>query len=75
MKRILITGGNGFLGKSVQIEFEKQKQIQQLNNPHFDVIFPTSEECDILDSYEFVLVFNINRYNSSYGGKMWWHFS
>lgn len=53
MKRILVTGGNGFLGKNIQLEFSKQKSVQQLLHPHFDVIFPTSEDCDILEYDEF----------------------
>lgn len=53
MKRILVTGGNGFLGKNVKIQFEKQKLIQQIKHPHFDVVFPTSEDCDVLDYTEF----------------------
>ncbi len=53
MKRILVTGGNGFLGRNIQLEFIKQKSVQQLLHPHFEVCFPTSSECDILDYNEF----------------------
>jgi len=53
MKRILVTGGGGFLGQNIKKQFEYQKSIQQIKHPHFDVVFPNSEEMDILDYTEF----------------------